>query len=146
MTATIVARQAPSSKAVIEAACDQAFEQPYTGFENLLRAEVPTDMQAWFIGWFSDQGEWPPALAGVLPPKGLPPAQYADVFAAPFTHKKGSDFLTVFFEQCTSLGHLPPTMLGILATLKAMAAPPPPPAPPPAAPVAPDLLGSAAWR
>lgn len=141
MTATIFDHQAPAAKAVIEAACDRAFEQPYAGFENLLRAEVPADMQAWFVGWFSDQGEWPPALAGVLPPKGLAPAQYADAFAALFTHKKGADFLTVFFEQCVGVGHVPHTMLAVLAALKAMAAPPPPPPPVAAATVLPDLFG-----
>ena len=140
MTATSFDQQAPAEKAAIEAACDRAFEQPYAGFENLLRAEVPADMQAWFVRWFNEQGEWPPALANILPPAGSADALYAGPFAALFTHKKGADFLTVFFEQCAGVGHLPPTMRTILAALKGMAAPPPAP-PPAAAPVLPDLFG-----
>jgi putative ATP-dependent endonuclease of OLD family len=139
ITATVFDRQDPAAKTVIEAACDRAFEQPYAGFENLLQSEVPVDMQAWFVKFFNTAGEWPPALANLLPPADAPDAAYSQPFAALFTHKKGADFLTVFFEQCTHLSHLPPTMLGILAALKGMAAPPPPP--PPAAATLPDLLG-----
>ncbi len=139
MTATIFDQQVPAAKAVIQAACDQAYEQPYPGFEALLSAEVPAEMQASFVGWFNAQGEWPPALANVLPPAGSPQA----AFAALFLHKKGADYLTVFFEQCSGLGHLPPTMRAILSALKAMAAPPPPPrvpAPPLAAPAVAELF------
>jgi putative ATP-dependent endonuclease of OLD family len=137
MTATIFDQQAPAAKAVIEAACDRAFEQPYAGFENLLRSEVPAAMQAWFVRWFNDQGEWPPALANILPPANSADAAYSGPFAALFMHKKGADFLTVFFEQCTGVGHLPQTIRTILVALKGMSSPPPPAA----APAAPDLFG-----
>jgi len=133
MTATVFDQQTPADKAAIVAACDQAFEQPYAGFENLLSAEVPANMQAWFVDWFNGQGEWPPALANVLPPTGT----HQSAFNALFLHKKGADYLTVFFEQCTDAGHVPQTMRIILAALKAMAAPL---APPPPTPVLADLL------
>jgi putative ATP-dependent endonuclease of OLD family len=135
MTATVFDQQAPAARAVIAAACDRAFEQPHAGFEALLSAEVPGNMQAWFVDWFNAQGEWPPALAHVLPPASSPQA----AFAALFLHKKGADSITAFFEQCTDVGHLPSTMRTILSALKVMAAPPAPP-PPPAAPTPPDLF------
>ncbi len=137
MTATIFDQQAPADKAVIVAACDKAFEQPYAGYEDLLSTEVPTNMQIWFVDWFNGQGEWPPGLTGVLPPIGT----HQVAFKALFLHKKGADYLTVFFEQCTGVGHVPQTMLTILAALKTMAVPPapPPPASPPAS-VLPDLI------
>lgn len=135
MTATVFDQQAPTARAVITAACDKAFEQPYAGFEDLLSAEVPADMQAWFVNWFNIQGEWPSALANVLPPAGSPQA----AFKALFLHKKGADFLTVFFEQCTGVGHLPPTMRTILSALKVMAMTPAPP-PPSAAPGLPGFF------
>ena len=138
VTATVFDQQTPADKAIIEAACDRAFEQPYAGFENLLGAEVPLDMQTWFVTWFNIQGEWPPALATHLPPLGTHQA----AFKALFLHKKGADFLTVFFEQCTAVGHVPQTMLNILAALKDMAQPPPPlpTVPPSTAPVLDDLF------
>lgn len=134
MTATVFDQQTPADKAVIVAACDQAFEQPYAGFENLLSAEVPANMQSWFVDWFNGQGEWPTALTNVLPPAGTHQA----AFKALFLHKKGADYLTVFFEQCTGTGHVPQTMRTILAALKIMAAPPAPPPPP--TPALPDLF------
>lgn len=124
--ATICDQQPPAEKAAIVAASDKAFEQPYAGFEHLLQAEVPIAMQAWFVRWFHDQGEWPPALAILLPPPDSADAAYSAPFAALFTHKKGADFLTVFFEKCDQLGHFPATMLNILFGLRQMVIPPPP--------------------
>jgi putative ATP-dependent endonuclease of OLD family len=111
---------------VIEAASDQAFEQPYNGFEHLLRAEITPAMQAWFVRWFVAAGEWPQALVHMLPVDGSSDDAYIAPFLALFTHKKGDDFLTVFVEQC-ELHHLPRTVLDIIAELKRMAAPPLPP-------------------
>ncbi|XYJ88714.1 AAA family ATPase [Cupriavidus necator] len=128
--ATIFDQQTPAARAAIEAACHRAFEQPYAGFEHLLRAEVSPAMQAWFVKWFVAVGEWPQALANLVPPDGSADAAYSAPFLALFTHKKGDDYLTVFFEQC-QVGHLPPTMMGIIRDLRNMVAPPPPPPPPP---------------
>ena len=128
--ATIFDQQAPAARDAIVAACDRAFEQPYAGFEHLLRAEVQADMQSWFVNWFVQAGEWPPALAHLLPAAGAPHEAYQAPFLALFMHKKGDDYLTIFFDQC-QLGHLPATMIAILGQLKAMVQPPPPPPPPP---------------
>jgi putative ATP-dependent endonuclease of the OLD family len=126
--ATIFDQQEPTARAAIEAASDRAFEQPYAGFEHLLSAEVQLNMQAWFVRWFKEAGEWPPILADQLPPDGSPEAAYRAPFVALFTHKKGSDFLSVFFGQC-QLDHFPRTMRMILAQLRDMVAPTPPQAP-----------------
>lgn len=88
-------------------------------------------MQSWCVKWFVHVGEWPPALAHLVPAEGSPDAAYQAPFLALFTHKKGDDYLTVFFEQC-QLGHFPVTMMRIIGELKNMVRPPQPaPAPPP---------------
>jgi putative ATP-dependent endonuclease of the OLD family len=125
IVATIYDQQAQAERQAIVASCDAAFEQPYTGFENLLAREVSIPMQAWFVRFFAGAGEWPQALNALLPPLGSPDEAYATSFVALFKHKKGDDYLTVFFDQC-QLGHFPQTMLGILTALKNLAAPPPP--------------------
>lgn len=127
--ATIFDQQQPDVRAAITAACDAAFEQPYVGFEHLLSTEVSAAMQAWFVDWFASAGEWPPALAHLVPPQGSAEGDYREPFRALFKHKKGDDFLTVFFEQC-QIGHFPQTMLRIITALKNAAAPPQLPAPP----------------
>nr|WP_260691584.1 AAA family ATPase [Rhizobium laguerreae] len=135
--ATIFDQQQPDARAAIVAACHAPFEQPYAGFEHMLQAEVSPAMQAWFVQWFAAAGEWPPALAHVIPPVGSPEAAYRAPFLSLFTHKKGDDYLTVFLDQC-QVGHFPQTMLGILTALKNMVAPP---APPPAAQQPPGVFG-----
>jgi putative ATP-dependent endonuclease of OLD family len=132
--ATIFDRQEPQARAAILAVCDAAFEQPYAGFEHLLIAEVMPAMQAWFVRWFVEAGEWPAALNRFLPVLGSPDAAYQSPFLELFKHKKGDDYLTVFLEQC-QVEHFPQTMLGTITALKNMAAAPPR-QPPPAAPAA----------
>lgn len=132
--ATIFDQQAPADRDAIAAASDQAFEQPYAGFEHLLRAEVRANMQSWFVKWFVQAGEWPQALAHLVPADGAPDEAYQAPFLALFMHKKGDDYLTIFFDQC-QLHHFPATMMRILGELKAMVQPPP--APPPQ----PDIFG-----
>ncbi|NIJ16025.1 ATP-dependent nuclease [Sphingobium vermicomposti] len=135
--ATIFDRQNPGAAAGIQLACDRAFEQPYAGFEHLLRDEVAPAMQRWFVQWLVDEREWPAALAGQVPPDGSPDAAYSVPFLALFKHKKGDDYLTLFFSQC-QMGHFPQTMTQILGQLRAMVeAPPPPPVPLPPIPQAP---------
>ncbi|MFW2829487.1 ATP-dependent nuclease [Sphingomonas sp. ID0503] len=135
--ATIFDRQNPGAAAAIQLACDRAFEQPYAGFEHLLRDEVAPAMQRWFVQWLVHEGEWPAALAGQVPPDGSPEAVYSAPFLALFKHKKGDDYLTLFFSQC-QIGHFPRTMTQILGQLRAMVeAPPPPPVPLPPIPQAP---------
>nr|WP_316171784.1 TOPRIM nucleotidyl transferase/hydrolase domain-containing protein [Bradyrhizobium sp. SZCCHNRI1058] len=129
--ATIFDQQALPERQAILASCDAAFEQPYTGFEHLLAAEVSVPTQAWFVRFFVGAGEWPQALNNLVPPQGSPDETYRAAFLALFKHKKGDDYLTVFFEQC-QVGHFPPTMLGIITALKNLAAPPPAPPVPPA--------------
>ncbi len=65
--ATIFDQQQPEARAAIVAACHAPFEQPYAGFEHMLQAEVSPAMQAWFVQWFAGAGEWPPALAHLIP-------------------------------------------------------------------------------
>ncbi|ODM73485.1 ATP-dependent nuclease [Bradyrhizobium elkanii] len=127
--ASVFDQQNPAARAAIEAASHRAFEQPYAGFEHLLRAEIWPAMQAWFVKWFVQAGEWPQALAHLIPPDGSADEAYTQPFLALFKHKKGDDYLVVFFDQCQVV-HLPPTMIRILADLRNMVAPlPPPPAP-----------------
>ena len=125
--ATIFDQQAQPERQAILASCDAAFEQPYAGFEHLLAAEVSVPMQAWFVQFFVGAGEWPQALNNLIPQQGSPDETYRAAFLALFKHKKGDDYLTVFFEQC-QVGHFPQTMLGIVTALKNLAAPPAPPA------------------
>ncbi len=138
--ATIFDQQQPEARAAIVAACHAPFEQPYAGFEHMLQAEVSPAMQAWFVQWFAGAGEWPPALAHLIPPNGSPEAAYRAPFLSLFTHKKGDDYLTVFFDLC-QVGHFPQTMLGILTALKNMVVPPMPPVPQPPAPQPPGVFG-----
>lgn len=128
--ATIFDQQQPVDRALIVASCDAAFEQPYAGFEELLCAEIGPSMQAWFVKWFVALGEWPQALHALLPAVDAPDEDYGPAFIALFKHKKGDDYLTVFFEQC-QLVHFPPTMMKTIAALRKMVVPPPPPATPP---------------
>ena len=129
--ATIFDQQQPVERAAIIASCDAAFEQPYAGFEHLLRAEIAPAMQAWFVRWFVAAGEWPQALQHLVPAAGAVDDAYGQAFHELFMHKKGDDYLTVFFEQC-QVGHFPATMMATIAALKQMVAPPPlgPPAEP----------------
>jgi putative ATP-dependent endonuclease of OLD family len=126
--ATIFDQQQPVERAAIIASCDAAFEQPYAGFEHLLRAEIAPAMQAWFVRWFVAAGEWPQALRHLVPAAGAADDACGQAFHELFMHKKGDDYLTVFFEQC-QVGHFPATMMATIAALKQMVAPPPP-APP----------------
>ena len=126
--ATIFDQQQPVERAAIIASCDAAFEQPYAGFEHLLRAEIAPAMQAGFVRWFVAAGEWPQALRHLVPAAGAADDAYGQAFHELFMHKKGDDYLTVFFEQC-QVGHFPATMMATIAALKQMVAPPPP-APP----------------
>lgn len=129
--ATIFDQQAQPERQAIVASCDAPFEQPYAGFEHLLAAEVSVPMQAWFVRFFVGAGEWPQALNNLLPAQGSPDEAYHAAFVALFKHKKGDDYLTIFFDLC-QVGHFPRTMLWIITQLKILAAPPPPgpPAPP----------------
>jgi putative ATP-dependent endonuclease of the OLD family len=86
-------------------------------------------MQSWFVKWFVRAGEWPQALAHLIPADGSPDEAYRDPFLALFMHKKGDDYLTIFVDQC-QLEHFPATMMRILGELRNMVAPPPPPPPP----------------
>lgn len=138
--ATIFDRQDPGAAAAIQLASDRAFEQPYAGFEHLLRDEIAVAMQKWFVQWFVHAGEWPQALAHLVPPDGSPDAAYTEPFLALFTHKKGDEYLTIFFDQC-QLGHFPATIMRILSELRAMVEPPPPPPPVPLPPAPPALGG-----
>jgi putative ATP-dependent endonuclease of OLD family len=126
--ATVFDQQQPVERAAIIASCDAAFEQPYAGFEHLLRAEIAPAMQAWFVRWFVAAGEWPQVLRHLVPAAGAADDAYGQAFHELFMHKKGDDYLTVFFEQC-QVGHFPATMMATIAALKQMVAPPPP-APP----------------
>lgn len=126
--ATIFDQQQPVERAAIIASCDAAFEQPYAGFEHLLRAEIAPAMQTWFVRWFVAAGEWPQALRHLVPAAGAADDAYGQAFHELFMHKKGDDYLTVFFEQC-QVGHFPATMMATIAALKQMVTPPPP-APP----------------
>lgn len=126
--ATVFDQQQPVERAAIIASCDAAFEQPYAGFEHLLRAEIAPAMQAWFVRWFVAAGEWPQVLRHLVPAAGAADDAYGQAFHELFMHKKGDDYLTVFFEQC-QVGHFPATMMATIAALKKMVVPPPP-APP----------------
>ena len=132
--ATIFDQQLPAARAAIEQASDQAFEQPYAGFEELLRAEVSPAMQGWYVKWLVAQGEWPQALQNQLPPDNSPDQAYGAAFFELVRHKKGNDYLTLFFDQC-EIGHFPPTIMRILDALRVMVEPPPPPPPAPLPPL-----------
>jgi putative ATP-dependent endonuclease of OLD family len=123
--ATIFDQQRQAERDAIVAACDKAFEQPYAGFEHMLSAEVSVPMQVWFVNWFVNAGEWPPALNQLVPAHGSEHGAYQVAFRELFKHKKGDDYLTVFLNQC-QVGHFPPTMLQIISALRGLAAPPPP--------------------
>jgi putative ATP-dependent endonuclease of OLD family len=141
--ATIFDQQTTAAKALIEASCDAAFEQPYQGFEDLLSAETTPNLQAWYVKYLLYVGEWPEALKGSLPAGEAEDAAYAPAFSALFKHKKGQDFVSIFFENC-QVGHMPATMLRTLSELKAIATPPPPSPPGPLGgapiPVSPDVV------
>lgn len=127
-------QQQPLAAAGIALVCDKAFEQPYAGFEHLLKAEVALDMQKWFVEWFVREGEWPQALQHLVPAEGSPVEAYTGPFLSLFTHKKGDEYLTIFFNQC-AVGHMPTTMMKILADLRLMVEPSPPSPPIPVPPV-----------
>lgn len=120
--ATIFDRQTDQNRAAIVAVCDAAYQQPYQGFENLLAAEISVPMQAWFVKFFVAAGEWPQALNNILPPEGSADEAYTPAFRALFLHKKGDDYLTIFFEQC-QIGHFPRTMMEIIISLRGMTIP-----------------------
>jgi putative ATP-dependent endonuclease of OLD family len=117
--AAIFDQQLVGARAAIAASCDRAFEQPYAGFEHLLRAEVQTDMQSWFVKWLVDSQEWPHALAGIVPPEGSANEAYIEPFMTLMRHKKGDDYLTLFFDQC-QVGHMPASIVHTLRSLREM--------------------------
>ena len=69
------------------------------------------------------------AAATRLPPAGAPDEAYADAYADAFIelfmHKKGAEYLTIYFDQCNQLWHIPRTVLGVLRALHHMVIPPP---------------------
>jgi putative ATP-dependent endonuclease of the OLD family len=121
--ATIFDQQPPQARATIEAASDRAFEQPYAGFEHLLRAELHIELQKWFVRWLVDQNEWPQTLANLVPAFDASEDVYSVPFLARLKHKKGDDYLTLLIEQC-QIAHFPPTMMRILGELRTMVEPP----------------------
>jgi len=125
--ASIFDLQPPEEFAAIMASSDAAFQQPYAGFEQMLYAEVSAAAQAWFVKYLVTNGDWPSALAGQVPVDGAPDDAYRNALYALFCHKKGDEFLTIFFNACM-IEHFPQTMLATLRRLKEMvvrAAPPP---------------------
>lgn len=126
--ATIFDKQAPASLAAITASCDAAFEQQYAGFEQLLQAEAATNAQADFVKYLIGQNEWPAALQAFVPADGSPDQAYSEALFRLFTHKKGDEFLSVFFNGCV-MEHFPASMLTTIKKLRAMAMPPSPEAP-----------------
>src|SRR5258707_3444345 len=60
----------------------------------------------------------PPHL---LPPANSPAAAYVVPFTELFKHKKGDDYLTMFFETVEHLNNFPRTILEIVAQLKSLA-------------------------
>jgi len=117
--ATIFDQQLAGARAAIAVSCDRAFEQPYAGFEHLLRAEVQTDLQSWFVKWLVGNQEWPHALAGIVPPEGSANEAYIEPFITLMRHKKGDDYLTLFFDQC-QVGHMPASIVHTLRSLREM--------------------------
>jgi len=127
--ATIFDQQSAQAKAAIEAASDRAFEQPYAGFEHLLRDELQIELQKWFVRWLVDENEWPQALSNLIPTVDASDDVYVVAFLALLKHKKGDDYLSLLIEQC-EIGHFPRTMLRILGDLRRMVEPLPlPPLP-----------------
>jgi putative ATP-dependent endonuclease of the OLD family len=125
--ASIFDLQPPEEFAAIMASSDAAFQQPYAGFEQMLYAEVSAAAQAWFVKYLVTNGDWPSALAGQVPVDGAPDDAYRNALYALFCHKKGDEFLTIFFNACM-IEHFPQTMLATLRRLKervVRAAPPP---------------------
>jgi putative ATP-dependent endonuclease of OLD family len=117
--ATIFDQQPPTELAAITAACHASFQQPYAGFEQLLYTEAAPIAQAWFVKFLVESGEWPTALAGQIPPVGSPDDAYRSPLYALFAHKKGDEFLAMFFNACL-IEHFPASMLTTLRSLKAM--------------------------
>ena len=135
--ATIFDKQSPQDLFTITASCDAAFEQQYPGFEQLLQAEAAPSAQAAFVKYLVHQKEWPAALQTFVPVSGSPDQAYTEPLFRLFTHKKGDEFLSVFFSGCL-MEHFPRSMLSAIRKLREMALQPPvkipsPPLPTPSA-------------
>jgi putative ATP-dependent endonuclease of OLD family len=62
-------------------------------------------------------------LQTYVPVDGSPDAAFSEALFRLFTHKKGDEFLSIFFSGC-QIAHLPPSMLATLTRLREMASPP----------------------
>jgi putative ATP-dependent endonuclease of OLD family len=122
--ATIFDKQDAASLKAISEACDVAFEQPYSGFEDLMTSEVPPAAQAVFVKKLCADGEWPPSLTDKLPPTGASDEAYPAALHALLKSNKGADFVSSFFGHA-ALADMPATMLATLVRLREVALPPP---------------------
>ncbi len=76
-------------------------------------------MQSWFVKWLVGNQEWPHALAGIVPRKSSANEAYIEPFMTLMRHKKGDDYLTLFFDQCQA-GHMPASIVHTLRSLREM--------------------------
>jgi hypothetical protein len=122
--ATIFDQQQPADFAAIKAASHFTFQQPFSGFEELVVAEMSTSAQARFVRQLEADGEWPPSIAARLPASGAPDSAYPPALFELLKHKKGDEYVPELFGQA-GLAELPATVLTTLAALRTHTAPPP---------------------
>jgi putative ATP-dependent endonuclease of OLD family len=87
-----------------------------------LQAEAAAIAQTGFVKYLICQNEWPAALQAFVPADGSPDKAYSEALFRLFTHKKGDEFLSVFFNGCV-MEHFPASMLTTIRKLREMAMP-----------------------
>jgi putative ATP-dependent endonuclease of OLD family len=106
----------------IKANSDYAFEQPYSGFEDLVLAEVPVDAKRKYVNELIANGAWP---SHVSKPTKDTDDEYAKALKKLLSKTKGDRFAADLVSGLTEID-FPPSMTSVLEALKEASEPPTP--------------------
>lgn len=123
--ASVFDQQSAERLAEIKANSDQAFEQPYPGFEDLLLAEVPAAALRAHVDSLIADRVWPNHVAE---PEDNSDAAYTKAIKKLLSKTKGDRFAAELVAGLNEADY-PPTMVHVLESLKAASEPAPPAAP-----------------
>jgi putative ATP-dependent endonuclease of OLD family len=117
--AAVFDQQPAERLAEIQANSDTAFQQPYTGFEALITAEVPVDAQRTYVDSVIATGAWP---SHIEKPKDATGASYTKALRKLMQKGKGDRYAAELLSTLTE-SQFPPTMVHILEELKRISEP-----------------------
>jgi putative ATP-dependent endonuclease of OLD family len=116
-------KQTPESKAIIEKAIPNCYENPEIGFEDLLLKQCGEDALRRFAAHLVAEGEWPLHLAANTPKDTDPIAAVQEALSKYLQWGKGAAIGAELLGMC-SLSEIPPFMTDALREIQKLADPP----------------------